>query len=322
MNLVHTHLLLNHLPILGTLIALALLVVSIFFDHDDLKQASLGAFAFIALISIPAYMSGNAANDMLAKKGSDLPMDAIQAHQGSALMAFLFMELTGAVSLFGVWRYSRTQKNPFMERPAKATILVVLLLAVVTSGLMAVAGNTGGEIRHAEIAAGPGPTSVIGEFGFSLVSRVQHLVVDTSMWVWPILEDLHFLGLILIIGAFGALNIRILGFLKQLPIAPLHKFIPWGIAGFVLNIVTGMLFFMGMPGFYTPNIVFQIKMFTIALAGMNLLFFYCTSAFRSIEHLGPGEDAPLYAKLIAASSIILWIAAIVLGRYIPFGEVS
>ena len=41
-------------------------------------------------------------------------------------------------------------------------------------------------------------------------------------------------------GAFGALNIRILGFLKQVPVAPLHKFIPWGIGGFIVNIVTGL----------------------------------------------------------------------------------
>jgi hypothetical protein len=321
MNLVHVHLWLNHLPILGTLIALGLLIMAMMFDNDDLKQGSLGALAFIALLAIPAYMSGNAAQDVL-KNSPDLPMDLVQAHQGSALMAFLFMELTGAAALFGLWRFSRSQKNPWMERPAKLNLAVVLLLSLLTAGLMAVAGNTGGEIRHAEIASGPGPTSAIGSMGFGLASRVQHFVVDSSMWVWPILEDLHFLGLILIIGAFGALNIRILGFLKQLPVAPLHKFIPWGIGGFVVNIVTGLLFFMGMPGFYTPNIVFQIKMFTIMLAGANLLLFYCTSAFRSIEDLGPGEDAPLYAKLIAASSIILWIAAIVLGRYIPYGEVS
>jgi hypothetical protein len=321
MNLVHVHLWLNHLPILGTFIALGLLVIAMLFDNDDLKQGSLGALAFIALIAIPAYMSGNAAQTAL-KDNPDLPMDLVQAHQGSALIAFLFMELTGAASLFGLWRYSRTQKNPWMERPAKLNLAIVLLLSLATAGLMAIAGNTGGEIRHAEIASGPGPTSAVGNLGFGLASGVQHFVVDSSMWVWPILEDLHFIGLILIIGAFGALNVRILGFLKQLPVAPLHKFIPWGIGGFVVNIVTGLLFFMGMPGFYTPNIVFQIKMFTIVLAGANLLLFYCTSAFRSIEHLGPGEDAPLFAKLIAASSIILWIAAIVLGRYIPFGEVS
>jgi len=321
MNLVHVHLWLNHLPILGTMIALAIFALSLVVDHDEMKQAGLALFAFIALFAIPAYMSGNAASDVI-KNNSAVPMDLIQAHQGSALVAFIFMELTGAVALFGLFRFSRTQKNPWMERPGKVTLFVVLLLAVATSGLMAVAGNTGGEIRHAEIASGPGPTSAIGNLGFGLASSVQHFVIDSSMWVWPILEDLHFIGLILIIGAFGALNIRILGFLKQLPIAPLHKFIPWGIGGFAINIVTGLLFFMGMPGFYTPNVVFQIKMFAIILAGANLLLFYCTSAFRSVEHLGPGEDAPLFAKIIAASSIILWIAAIILGRYIPFGEVS
>jgi len=321
MNLVHVHLWLNHLPILGTMIALGIFALSLVVDHDEMQQAGLGLFAFIALFAIPAYMSGNAAGEVV-KNNPDIQMDLVQAHQGSALMAFIFMEFTGAAALFALFRFSRTQKNPWLERPGKLSLFVVLALAVVTSGLMAVAGNTGGEIGHAEIASGPGPTSAIGNLGSGLSSAVQHFVIDSSMWVWPILEDLHFIGLILIIGAFGALNIRILGFLKQVPVAPLHKFIPWGIGGFIVNIVTGMLFFMGMPGFYTPNVVFQIKMFTIMLAGANLLLFYCTSAFRSVEHLGPGEDAPVFAKVIAASSIILWIAAIVLGRYIPFGEVS
>ena len=321
MNLVHVHLWLNHLPILGTLIALALFVIALAFDRDDLKQAGLALFVLIALLSIPAYMSGNAAQNEI-KDDPGYSMELIQAHQGSALVAFLFIELTGAVSLIGLWRFSRSEKNPFMERPAKWNLLAVLVLAVATSGVMAVAGNTGGEIRHSEIAVGPGPTSAIGDVGSGISSAVQNFVINSSMWVWPILEDLHFIGLILIIGAFGALNVRILGMMKQLPVAPLHRFIPWGIAGFFLNIVTGMLFFIGMPGFYTPNVVFQIKMFTIMLAGLNLLLFQCTSAFRSLEHLGPGEDAPLYAKIVAASSLFLWIAAIVLGRYIPFGEVS
>ena len=321
MNLVHVHLWLNHLPILGTLIALALFVIALAFDRDDLKQAGLALFVLIALLSIPAYMSGNAAQNEI-KDDPGYSMELIQAHQGSALVAFLFIELTGAVSLIGLWRFSRSEKNPWMERPAKWNLLAVLVLAIATSGVMAVAGNTGGEIRHSEIAVGPGPTSAIGDIGFGISSAVQNFVINSSMWVWPILEDLHFIGLILIIGAFGALNVRILGMMKQLPVAPLHRFIPWGIAGFFLNIVTGMLFFIGMPGFYTPNVVFQIKMFTIMLAGLNLLLFQCTSAFRSLEHLGPGEDAPLYAKIVAASSLFLWIAAIVLGRYIPFGEVS
>ena len=167
MNLVHVHLWLNHLPILGTMIALAIFALSLVVDHDEMKQAGLALFAFIALFAIPAYMSGNAAGEVI-KNNADASMELIQAHQGSALVAFIFIELTGAVSLFGLFRFSRTQKNPWMERPGKVTLFVVLALAIATSGLMAVAGNTGGEIRHAEIASGPGPTSAIGNLGFGL----------------------------------------------------------------------------------------------------------------------------------------------------------
>ena len=102
----------------------------------------------------------------------------------------------------------------------------------------------------------------------------------------------------------------------------MHRFIAWGIAGFAVNVITGLLFYLGMPDFYIMNVVFQLKLLTIMLAGAILMLFYCTGAFRALGQLGPGEDAPRFAKFIAASSIVLWIAVIILGRYIPFGEVT
>jgi hypothetical protein len=221
-----------------------------------------------------------------------------------------------------LWRFSRTVKNPWLSRPARLNLLAVLLFASATAGLMAIAGNTGGDIRHAEIVSQPETTSLVGNLGAKLIVFTQHFVIDSSMWVWPILEDLHFIGLILLLGAIGVVNLRVLGFLRQLPVGPLHRFIPWGIGGFGINVITGFLFYIGMPGFYNMNVVFQLKMFTILLAGATLLLFYCTSAFRKLENLGPGDDAPAFAKFIAVTSIILWIAVIVLGRYIPFGEVT
>lgn len=321
MNLPNLHLLLNHLPILGTIVAFGLFLVSLVGKHDDLKQASLALFSLLALLAIPTYMSGNAAQDKI-KELPGVSMDLIQTHQGAALVAFVFMEFTGAAALLGLWRFSRAAKNPWTSRPARWNLYAVLVFSIVTMGLMAIAGNTGGAIRHPEILSGQETASTAGTIGFAIITSIRHFVIDSSMWVWPILEDLHFLGLILLIGTIGVLNLRVLGFYKQLPVAPLHRFIPWGIGGFVINIITGLLFFVSMPNFYTPNLVFQIKMLTIMLGGANLLLFYCTGAFRALEHLGPGEDAPLFAKLIAASSIVLWMAVIVLGRYIPFGEVT
>jgi len=320
MNLAHVHLLLNHLPIIGTMMTLGLFVVALVTKRDDLKQISLTLFALIALLSIPTYMSGSGAQDTI-KETPDISMTMIERHQGSALLAFILMEITGVVSLMALWRFSRTEKNPWVSGPARLNLSIVLFLAIATAGLMALAGNTGGDIRHPEILPmeqSPG----IGAVGAGLIQLIQHFVIDSSMWIWPILEDLHFIGLILLFGSIGMLNLRILGFLKQLPVAPLHRFIPWGIAGFAINVITGFLFYLGMPGFYNMNVVFQLKMFTIMVAGVLLLLFYCTSSFRALEDIGPGEDAPLFAKLVALSSIVLWIAVIILGRYIPFGEVT
>ena len=324
MNPAHLHLLLNHSPIIGTIVALGLFVMALMRDQDELKQASLALFVLIALVAVPAFMSGYAAQDAI-KDLPDVSMAMIQTHQGTALLALLLMEITGAAALTGLWRFgrgARKEDKPWMSSPAQMNLYAVLLLAMATVGLMAVTGTTGGEIRHPEIMSGPATSTILGTLGERIIPAFQYVVVDYSMWVWPILEDLHFLGLILLLGSILALNLRILGFLKQLPVAPLQRFIPWGIAGFILNIITGFLFFMGMPGFYIVNVVFLVKMLTIMIAGTNLLLFYCTSAFQTLEVVGPGEDAPRFAKVIAVSAIVLWIAVIVLGRYIPYGEVT
>jgi hypothetical protein len=109
--------------------------------------------------------------------------------------------------------------------------------------------------------------------------------------------------------------------LKQVPVGPLHRFLPWGIAGFGINVVTGFLFFVGMPYFYVFNWIFQLKMILILLAGGNLFLFHFTGIFSTWSNLAAGEDAPLLAKLVAASSLLLWVAVVIVGRYIPVGEV-
>jgi len=316
----HYHLLLNHLPIIGTLIGLALFLVSLSAKKEDLTQASLGLFSFIALLAIPTYMSGNAAQEFFREKPG-VSMDLIQTHQGAALLALVFMEITGAFALIGLWEFSRAGKKSEARRPAGWIVAAVLLFSIVTSILMAIAGNTGGDIRHPEIIVGNEAPSSVGAAGDKLVSFIHYYVVEYSNWSWPLLEDLHFIGLILILGAIGVLNLRIMGFFKQLPVAPLHRFIPWGIAGVFINVVTGILFFIGMPPFYADNPDFRWKMIFIVIAGANLMLFYCTSAFRPLARLGPGDDAPLSAKFVAASSLLLWIAIVFLGRYIPSFEV-
>jgi hypothetical protein len=321
MNLTHIHLLLNHWPIIGSFIGLGLFLVAMMANSDELKQASLALFAFLALLAIPTYMSGDVANEVFKNSPSPLPAPIVKTHQGAAMIALIFLELTGAASVIGLWGFSRMSR-PTAKPVARWSSTLVLILAVATVGLMAIAGNTGGAIRHPEIASGEETASTIGGMGARLVPALTYFVAGYSRWVWPILETLHFVGLILIVAAIGALNVRLLGFAREIPIAPLHRLLPWGIAGFVINIITGMMFFVGMPFFYAYNIVMYYKMVAMVLAGGTLLFFYCTGAFKTWAELGPGEEAPTFAKVIAASSLVLWIAVIVLGRYIPLTEGS
>ena len=61
-----------------------------------------------------------------------------------------------------------------------------------------------------------------------------------TAWAWPIAESLHFLGLCLLVGSIGTFDLRLLGVARSVPIAAVHRFIPWGLAGFALNIMTGL----------------------------------------------------------------------------------
>jgi hypothetical protein len=120
-------------------------------------------------------------------------------------------------------------------------------------------------------------------------------------WVWPASETLHFIGLALLVGIVGTIDLRMLGMAKNMPFRPLHRLLPWAIAGFGINLITGILFFAGDPFQYIHNLAFQLKLLFILLAGLNVLVFYLTT-FKPIQDLEPGEDAALRAKVVAVTS--------------------
>ena len=117
MSLTHLHLLLNHFPVIGTIIALFLLMVAVAAKSDDLKRASLAIFLGIALLTIPTYLTGNAAEEGICKADIAAPCPEpgvskalIDAHESAALVAFGFMELTGAFAWLGLWQFRRTSR--------------------------------------------------------------------------------------------------------------------------------------------------------------------------------------------------------------------
>jgi hypothetical protein len=309
--------LLNHWPIIGTFIGLGLLVLAIFTRSNDIRQASYAVFALMAVATIPVYLSGNAAAEKI-KKMPDVSAALLDTHEGGALLAFGALEITGILALIGLWQFSRSKDYSSDIQPSTGIAMAVLIGALATAGLVAVAGNSGGDIRHPEIVEKGAAASTLATIGATWLADIRYFVVDYSRWVWPILEAMHFIGLILLLGTVCLLNLRILGFYKALPVAPLQKLLPWGILGLIINVITGFMFFIGMPFFYTDNWIFQWKIVGIVIAAA-LLLLYCTASFRKWDWVGPEDNAPGLAKAVALASTVLWIVVVILGRYIPLG---
>jgi hypothetical protein len=120
----------------------------------------------------------------------------------------------------------------------------------------------------------------------------------------------------LLVGCVGVLDLRMLGVAKGLPIGPMQKLLPWATLGFVINLVTGIGFYAGNPEQY-QSWAFVAKIFFIALAGVNAILFYATGLYRRVNPIPAGQEAPAAAKLLALTSLILWVGVIFWGRMLP-----
>jgi hypothetical protein len=136
-------------------------------------------------------------------------------------------------------------------------------------------------------------------------------------WEWPAAESLHFIGLSMLIGTVGLFDLRLLGLGRSISLPSLHRLVPWGIFGYCINVFTGICFFTAAPDLFMFNPSFQLKVLFMAIAGVNVLLFY-TTMFRKVKLLGPGENAPLPARIIGGVSLFLWLGVITFGRLLTF----
>ena len=145
---------------------------------------------------------------------------------------------------------------------------------------------------------------------------VNELVLGYA-WTWPTLETLHFIGLCLLIGALLIMDLRLIGFQRIIPLSAVHRLMPMAIAGFVINLVTGILFCFGDPHRYFINISFQLKMLLYVIAGLNALWYQFKLSPR-IDALPDGAELPSEARIAGAMSLGLWFGVLILGRLIPY----
>ncbi len=72
--------------------------------------------------------------------------------------------------------------------------------------------------------------------------------IRESAWLWPAAEAVHFIGLCLLFVVVLIVDLRLLGMAKGLSFKALYQLLPLGMLGFLLNLITGMMFFLAAPG--------------------------------------------------------------------------
>ena len=116
-----------------------------------------------------------------------------------------------------------------------------------------------------------------------------------------------------------AVNLRLLGVMRQVPFADMHRLLPWGMLGFGANLITGMFFFVGQPGQYVENAPFYWKVGFLVIAGANFLYLTVFGKAWPIETGDEnGFDASLADKAMAILSITSWLGVLYAGRMLPF----
>lgn len=146
-------------------------------------------------------------------------------------------------------------------------------------------------------------------------TRVASFVAET-LWAYPLFETLHTLGMALLIGALGLINLRILGYKAELPVVGTLDLLPLAWFGFSVNLVSGFALFTSDAVYFWSSITFKVKLGLIVLAGINA-FVLSQSVFRNAR-AGDATAPGMPAKLVAGTSLMFWVGAIIAGRLIAY----
>jgi hypothetical protein len=144
MSWVHVHLLTNHIPVIGVIIGLILLIVGMAWKSRDLERLMLYYFVVLGAISLLVFLTGEPAEKAI-EHTVGVSEALIERHEEASVFGLITVEVVAAMSLIGIWL---KRKNLIAQ---EWYMRVLLLLVVVASGTMGWVANLGGKIRHTEM---------------------------------------------------------------------------------------------------------------------------------------------------------------------------
>jgi len=137
-------------------------------------------------------------------------------------------------------------------------------------------------------------------------------------WLYPIIEILHILGFVLVVGGGFFFDLRLLGLGRGLAVSALAAhLLTWARLGFALVAPTGLVMFIAHATEFAANPAFRLKLILIGVAVLNAVAFH-RWPFRSVGRWDVAVTTPRWARMAAALSLMLWTGAICCGRLLAY----
>ena len=155
MDAAHIHLLINHLPIIGSFFGALVLAHGLYAKSDATKIAAYSVLTLSSIGAVIAYLTGEGAEEAVEGFPGVLESN-IKIHEEFALYALISLIILGIAAMVGTFM---TLRKPELT---KMTAILVLVVSLVSFGLVARTGYLGGQIRHTELNAGATPAGVEG----------------------------------------------------------------------------------------------------------------------------------------------------------------
>jgi hypothetical protein len=141
--------------------------------------------------------------------------------------------------------------------------------------------------------------------------------VDGVLFPW--IESVHVLAVVLVVGTISIVDLRLLGLpSREKAVRRItREVLPYTWGFFALALLTGFLLFSSSATAYAGDFPFRMKMLLLVLAGINMVVFHLLP-YRRVHLWDVITHPPLAAKIMAATSLALWIAIVCFGRWIGF----
>jgi hypothetical protein len=140
--------------------------------------------------------------------------------------------------------------------------------------------------------------------------------LQDSGTAYLVVNAVHILGIGLILGAILPLDLRLMGLFRHTPLPVIAPFLSrMAAAGVVLALLTGFWLFSVQPDHYLGNTAFLAKLGVLALALVNIGLQHGHGGYRQVLK---GGTIPWSVRLMAATSIGLWLGVLLAGRWIGF----